>query len=186
MALIDSLEMLAMPGMSPPEERTALRRSPFIRPNSFRTYRRTRSWRMTGSAAAPVCRARSIRRSCIPGRLVGATDSAPSVFDASDLAASGFGLAPGARTKSPTRRSRFPATVPGVSRTPPDTPPEPSPARSWARVLLVTAHPLFFAPIMAEEATRASVRKVSLNKACPVISRSGLTSTPGWCMSRAK
>ncbi len=40
--------------------------------------------------------------------------------------------------------------------------------------------------MIASLGTRASVRNVSLNMAWPVISRSGRTSTPLWCMSSAK
>ena len=72
-------------------------------------------------------------------------------------------------------------------RRPPMPPPAPRPARSFTSVVLATAQPLLSA---ADErrrrATRASVMKTSLNRARPVISRSGRTSTPGWCMSKAK
>ena len=40
--------------------------------------------------------------------------------------------------------------------------------------------------MIARRGTRASLRNTSLNIAWPVISRSGRTSTPGWCMSSAK
>ena len=65
-------------------------------------------------------------------------------------------------------------------------PPEPRPARSNISVVLATAQPLFMPPIIASSATRASVRKTSLNIARPVISFSGRMSMPGWCMSMAK
>ena len=59
------------------------------------------------------------------------------------------------------------------------------PDRSWNRVVLATVQPLFTAPMRASSRTTASVKKTSLNIVLPVISRSGRTSTPGWCMSNA-
>ncbi len=64
-------------------------------------------------------------------------------------------------------------------------PPAPRLERSWARVVLATAHPWLSPPTMAASGTRASVRKTSLNMAWPVISTSGRTSMPGWRMSQA-
>ena len=79
-------------------------------------------------------------------------------------------------------------TVPGWARPPPAAlpPPEPRPARSFMSVVLAAAHPLLTPPMSAESATRASVMNTSLKRACPVISRSGRTSTPSWSMSKAK
>ena len=79
-------------------------------------------------------------------------------------------------------------TVPGWASPPPAAlpPPEPRPARSLASVVLAAAQPLLRPPISAESATRASVRKTSLKRECPVISFSGRTSTPSWSMSKAK
>jgi hypothetical protein len=54
------------------------------------------------------------------------------------------------------------------------------------RVVLATRQPLFRPPMAESSATRASVRNTSLKSARPVISRSGTTSTPGWCMSMTK
>ncbi len=53
------------------------------------------------------------------------------------------------------------------------------------RVVLATAQPWLRSPITAESGTRASVRNTSLNIAWPVISLSGRTSMPGWCISMA-
>ena len=61
----------------------------------------------------------------------------------------------------------------------------PMPDRSWNNVVLATVQPLFTAPMHASSRTTASVKKTSLNIVLPVISRSGRTSTPGWCMSNA-
>ncbi len=52
-------------------------------------------------------------------------------------------------------------------------------------VVLATAQPLLSPPMMASSATWASLRNTSLNMAWPVISTSGRTSTPSWCMSPA-
>ena len=88
-------------------------------------------------------------------------------------------------TKSPARRSRFPATVPGTAVAAAPPPPAPRPARSLARVVLAAAHPALIPPITASTGTRASVRNTSLNIAWPVISYNGRSSTPSWCMSMA-
>ncbi len=89
-------------------------------------------------------------------------------------------------TRSPTRFSSWPASGPGNAEPAAPLPPLPSPARSAASVVFVTAQPLFRPPIMFQSGTRAPSMKTSLNIARPVISRSGRTSTPGWSISNAK
>jgi len=58
--------------------------------------------------------------------------------------------------------------------------------RSWDRVALETLQPWFSSPTSWSWGTETSVRKTSLNSASPVICTSGLTSTPGACMSMTR
>ena len=51
--------------------------------------------------------------------------------------------------------------------------------------MLATVQPLLTSPMRARSCTTASVKNTSLNAVWPVISLSGRTSTPGWCMSSA-
>ena len=62
----------------------------------------------------------------------------------------------------------------------------PMAVRSFMRVVSDTRQPSPTAPMRAASGTRTSVMYTSLNSASPVIWRSGRTSTPGECMSRAK
>ena len=97
-----------------------------------------------------------------------------------------FFFVPGAATKSPARLSSWFAMVPGVAEpAAAEPPPLPSPERSCMSVVFATAQPLPRPPMMASSATFASDRNTSLNRAWPVISTSGRTSTPSWCMSNA-
>ena len=90
-------------------------------------------------------------------------------------------------TKSPTRFSRSLTTVPGVAALAAACPPpEPRLARSFMSVVLATAQPLLSPPMSELSGVVASSRNTSLNMAWPVISTSGRTSMPFWCMSMAK
>ncbi len=168
-SLIASFDMLPRPGISCPLARSPFARRLLMRPSSARVWSFIRLWRMTGSSSLPLALASSLSMRPAPRN-----------------------WAPPPRlrrlpTKSPTRLSRCPATVPGnAALAAAWPPPAPSPARSNARVVLVTAQPLLRSPISASVVVRASVRNTSLNSARPVISFSGRMSTPGWCMSRAK
>ena len=142
------------------------------RPSSPSVCRRTRSWRTIGSVAVPLPLARSTRN-----LRHAAEHAAAAAAGAAGAARHEVAGAPVEVTGRPC-----PATPRPL---PPDPPPVPRPARSFMSVVLATAQPLLRSPMMAASDTRASVRKTSLNSAWPVISRSGRTSTPGWCMSIA-
>ena len=64
-------------------------------------------------------------------------------------------------------------------------PADPSEALSTISVVLPTLQPLLSPPMRALSATRASSMNTSLNRARPVISVRGRTSTPGWSMAKA-
>jgi hypothetical protein len=85
---------------------------------------------------------------------------------------------------SPARRPRMPPRRPG-SGNPACEPPAPMPVRSKCSVVWVTAQPLPSPPMRSAPSTTASLRKISLKTASPVISRSGLMVTPGWSNGKA-
>ena len=58
--------------------------------------------------------------------------------------------------------------------------------RSFDNVVIATRQPSPTSPMRSASGTRTSVRYTSLNSACPVICRSGRTSTPGAVRSSAK
>ena len=60
---------------------------------------------------------------------------------------------------------------------------KPSVPRSCSNVVIATCQPPPISPSKFSRGTSTSVKKISLNSASPVIWRSGLTSTPGACMS---
>ena len=143
MSLIDSLAMLAMPGMSPPA-----------------ALGRLQAFGVDGGRARPDVQP---RESLADRRVVG-TSRAPGEVDeelrrrwCARWASARRGLA--AAAKSPTRRSSWPATWPGIAMAPPMPPPAPSPARSFASVVLATAQPPLRSPMIASSGTRASVEE---------------------------
>ncbi len=79
-----------------------------------------------------------------------------------------------------TASAMDPEPAPGAEELPPMV------VRSLDRVVMATRHPSPTSPTRSASGTRTSVRYTSLNSASPVIWRSGRTSTPGACMSRAK
>ena len=69
--------------------------------------------------------------------------------------------------RSPTRRSSWFAFFPGIAPPTAPLPPLPSPARSFANVVLATAQPPFSSPIIADWFTRASEKNTSLKSDRP-------------------